>query len=135
LRCGSLPALRGRFPALRRRARRSSGAWRGRIIQALLAGLRLTLHERQAHRAIPTAEGIPFLGFVRLSPTTACSSGATALPSRRHLRIAYRAVDAGALSHDDLRRRIKGWIAHASHGDTWRLRRSLLAVPVPRRSP
>ncbi|MEI2690758.1 MAG: RNA-directed DNA polymerase [Anaerolineae bacterium] len=107
-------------------------AWKA-AIQALLADLRLTLHQRES-TVYPVASGIPFLGF-RVYPDHRRLKRRNGVAFARRLRIAYRAVDAGAWSHDDLRRRIKGWIAHASHGDTWRLRRSLLAVPVPRRSP
>ncbi len=107
-------------------------AWKA-AIQALLADLRLTLHQRES-TVYPVASGIPFLGF-RIYPDHRRLKRRNGVAFARRLRLAYRAVDAGAWSHDDLRRRIKGWIAHARHGNTWRLRRSLLAVPVPRRSP
>jgi retron-type reverse transcriptase len=107
-------------------------AWKA-AINELLAELRLTLHERES-TVYPVATGIPFLGF-RVYPDHRLLKRRNGVAFARRLRVAYRAVDAGAMSHDDLRRRVKGWIAHASHGDTWRLRRSLLAVPVPRRPP
>jgi len=112
--------------------KRQLWAWKAAIVEHL-AALRLTLHQRESI-VYPVSNGIPFLGF-RVYPDHRRLKRRNGVAFARRLRLAYRAVDAGAWSHDDLRRRIKGWIAHASHGDTWRLRRSLLAVPVPRRSP
>ncbi len=100
-------------------------------IQTCLAELRLTLHERES-TVYPVATGIPFLGF-RIYPDHRRLKRRNGVAFARRLRIAYRFVASGVLSYEDLRALIKGWIAHARHGNTWRLRRSLLAMPVPKR--
>lgn len=95
-----------------------------------LAGLRLTLHQRES-TVYPVAGGIPFLGF-RVYPDHRRLKRRNGVAFARRLRVAYRAVAAGELTYEELRRRVQGWIAHARHGDTHGLRRSLLAAPVPR---
>ena len=40
---------------------------------------------------------------------------------------------AGELSRDTLDASVRGWVAHADHGDTWGLRRSIFgSVTIPR---
>ncbi len=41
-----------------------------------------------------------------------------------------RQVEAGELSLDDLRESAVSWAAHASHGDTWRLREAIFSEVV-----
>ena len=37
------------------------------------------------------------------------------------------------MTHEELNCRVQGWVAHAAHGNTYRLRRSLLStIPIPR---
>jgi len=112
--------------------KRQLWAWKAAIVEHL-AALRLTLHQRESI-VYPVSNGIPFLGF-RVYPDHRRLKRRNGVAFARRLRVAHRAYQAGALTQDDLRRRIKGWIAHARHGDTWRLRRSLLAAPVPKRTP
>ncbi|MEZ4768465.1 MAG: RNA-directed DNA polymerase [Caldilineales bacterium] len=109
--------------------KRQLWAWKA-AIRSLLAGLRLTLHERES-TVYPVAGGIPFLGF-RVFPDHRRLKRRNGVAFARRLRIAYRAVAAGDLTYEELQRRVQGWIAHARHGDTRGLRRSLLAAPVPR---
>jgi hypothetical protein len=52
----------------------------------------------------------------------------------RRLKCHCAALARGEISYEELERRVQGWIAHAVHGDTYRLRRSLFAATtIPRR--
>lgn len=111
--------------------KRQLWAWKAEIC-SLLADLRLTLHERES-TVYPVAAGIPFLGF-RIYPDHRRLKRRNGVAFARRLRLAHRALAAGAIDYEDLRRCVRGWVAHASHGNTWGLRRSLLATPVPKRA-
>jgi RNA-directed DNA polymerase len=103
--------------------------WRWKqAIREFLAGLRVTLHERES-TVYPIKNGIPFLGF-RVYPTHRRLKRRNALAFARRLRGHYRDVARGDMTFEELTVRIGGWVAHAAHGDTWGLRRSLLESPV-----
>jgi hypothetical protein len=89
-----------------------------------LAGLRLTLHPRKCH-VMPTARGVPFLGF-RLFPTHRRLLGDGLRRSRRRLRRQRRALAQGELTPEQFHRSLASWIGHVGHGDTYYLRRLLL---------
>jgi retron-type reverse transcriptase len=99
-----------------------------RAIQEKLAGLRLILHERSS-TVYPVTNGIPFLGF-RLYPTHRRLKRRNGAAFARRYRAWRRAVAQGHMSLEDLHVRLQGWIAHAEHGDTYGLRRSLLSEPI-----
>ena len=104
-----------------------------RAIRDYLAGLRLTLHERRS-TVYPVSNGIPFLGF-RIYPHSRRLKRANGVAFARRLHRHCVAVAGGAMTYEELQRRVQGWIAHAAHGDTEGLRRSLLAtVLIPRRN-
>lgn len=107
-------------------------AWRA-AVAGYAAGLRLTLHEREG-TVYPVADGIPFLGF-RVYPGYRRLKRANGVAFGRRLRGYCAAVAAGEMSYPDLQRRIQGWIAHAAHGDTYGLRRSLFSAAVLPRAP
>ena len=97
--------------------------WRARI-KRYLEGRRLKLHPRKT-MIVPTAEPSRFLGFV-LSP-----GGKRRLPEEnvarfrgrlRSLRDRWR---AGTVTREEFEARIGAWIAHASHADTFHLRRAI----------
>jgi RNA-directed DNA polymerase len=97
--------------------------WRGDIVEHL-ATLRLTLHEARAV-VYPVRTGIPFLGF-RIFPhhRRLLHSKVHAFARRlRWLRVGY---EAGDLTAEQVRFSVQGWLAHASHAQTYRLRRRLL---------
>jgi len=50
----------------------------------------------------------------------------------RHLGVSYEAYCQGRLSFAELDARVRGWLAHAAHGDTWGLRENLLEAFVLR---
>jgi len=104
--------------------------WKKAII-SYLAGLRLTLHEKQS-TVYPVTNGIPFLGF-RLYPGYRRLKRRNGIAFARRLRMNWRKVQTGAMSYAELHRRVRGWIAHVQHGNTWRLRAALLILPA--RSP
>jgi len=105
--------------------------WKG-AIQETLSTLRLSLHERQS-TVYPVTNGIPFLGF-RTYPTRRRLKRANGVAFGRRFRRTCAALARGEIGYEDLERRVQGWIAHSGHGDTYRLRRSLLsATLIPRR--
>jgi RNA-directed DNA polymerase len=107
-------------------------AWK-RAVREYLAGLRLALHERRS-TVYPVTNGIPFLGF-RVYPNRRRLKRANGVAFARRFRRHCAAVAAGEMLHEDLQRRVQGWIAHAAHGDTDGLRRSLFAATVIPRAP
>ena len=102
-------------------------AWRRAGIERL-AELRLTLHEGRA-QVYPVAEGIPFLGF-RVFPDHRRLKSRRGHAARRRLQALARQCAAGQVDVARLSDAVQGWVAHAAHGDTWGLRRSLLSTIV-----
>lgn len=108
-------------------------SWRQAVIDKV-AGLRLTLHEGRA-QVFPVTTGIPFLGF-RVYPTHRRIKRRKAVAFGRRWRNLLQAYANGELSREGLEVSLQGWIAHARHGDTYRLRRSLIwSAVIPRRIP
>lgn len=98
-----------------------------------LEALRLVLHPRKT-RIYPVAEGIPFLGF-RVFPSHRRLLPASVTRARRRLvRLAER-YGRGECAMEEVRTRVRAWIAHAAHGDTKGLRRRLLAGVVLKPAP
>jgi retron-type reverse transcriptase len=100
-------------------------AWKDAIRDSLVARLRLVLHPRKSV-VFPVKVGVDFCGF-RIFPThrrLRRSSVRRFVRRFRRQRTAYR---QGALSLDDMTTSVRSWIAHAAHGNTWRLRRRLFA--------
>jgi retron-type reverse transcriptase len=96
--------------------------WRLRIA-AYLAGRRLSLHPRKtAIRA--TAEPGLFLGYV-LSPQGRRLPEDNIRRFRNRWRGLRDRIRAGSADEAEAERRIRAWIAHAAHADTWRLRHAL----------
>lgn len=98
-------------------------AWKD-AVQEHLAGLRLSLNWRRSV-VYPTHTGIPFLGF-RLFPTHRRLRAENVRLARQRLRRYRKAYQAGRMSATQFRQALVAWIAHASHGDTYQLRRKLL---------
>ncbi|MCW5849728.1 MAG: group II intron reverse transcriptase domain-containing protein [Anaerolineae bacterium] len=103
--------------------------WRQAVIERL-AALRLTLHEGPA-QPHPVTEGVSFLGFT-VYPTHRRLRRHKAVHARRRFKRLVADYAAGALSLADLQSHVRGWVNHARFGDTWGLRRSILAAaPLP----
>ena len=96
--------------------------WRARLGH-WLAGRRLSLHPRKTV-ILPSAAPAAFLGLV-LAP------GSRRLPEdnvrrfRNRLRGLRDRWRNGGASRADVEQHVGAWIAHASHADTWRLRRAI----------
>ncbi|HEY7832076.1 MAG TPA: hypothetical protein VIG30_00810, partial [Ktedonobacterales bacterium] len=104
-------------------------AWRRAVI-AFLATLRLSLHEPEA-AVSPVATGIPFLGF-RVYPDHRRLRRRNGVAFARRFRALAAEVAAGTVPVERLSAAVRGWVAHAAHADTYRLRASLLRrVPLP----
>jgi RNA-directed DNA polymerase len=101
--------------------------WRAAIIE-FLGSLRLTIHENTAQPR-PVTEGLPFLGFIvypdhrRLKPSTGYTY-------RRRLRALLADYHACRATQDQLGASVRGWLAHAAHGDTWGLRQAVLREAI-----
>jgi RNA-directed DNA polymerase len=97
--------------------------WREAIIRRL-ARLRLTIHPGAQPR--PTGEGFPFLGFV-VYPTHRRLKRRKAVAYRRKLKQLVGDWVAGEGTQEAVMNSLLGWINHARYGDTWGLRRSMVA--------
>lgn len=97
--------------------------WREAIIR-FLRTLRLTIHENRAHPR-PVTEGIPFLGFL-VFPAHRRLKRRNAINYQRTLRRLMDRYAAGEIEYRKILDSIRGWVNHASFGDTYGLRRSLL---------
>lgn len=103
--------------------------WRSAIIE-FLERLRLRLHA-EAFRVYPVTEAIPFLGF-RVFPTHRRLKRARAVAFRHCMKGLLREYAKGEIELDRVTASVQGWVNHASHGDTFGLRRALLAqCPIP----
>jgi len=103
--------------------------WREAIVQRL-ACLRLTIHPGAHPR--PVTEGFPFLGFV-VYPTHRRLKRRKVVAYRRRLRRLVAGWISGEHTQEAVVASLLGWINHARHGDTWGLRRSIVAQvpPIP----
>jgi retron-type reverse transcriptase len=100
-------------------------AWKDALRDFLVARLRLVLHPRKSV-VFPVKVGVDFCGF-RIFPThrrLRRSSVRRFVRRFRRQRVAYR---QGRLSLEEMTTSVRSWIAHAEHGNTWRLRRRLFA--------
>jgi hypothetical protein len=94
-------------------------------IEELLCGLRLTMHAGKS-RVYRTRDGITFLGW-RVFPDYMRLERANVARFRRRLAALHRAYVEGRVEMEDVRTRVRAWIAHAAHGETWQLRRRIFA--------
>ena len=93
-----------------------------------LGRLRLLLHERKC-RIYPAAEGIPFLGFRVFATHRRLRANAVKRARRRMTRLAT-CYAAGNVTLAEAGRSVRAWVAHAEHGNTYGLRRSILGGVV-----
>lgn len=93
--------------------------WRAAILERL-ARHRLTIHEASAYPR-PVAEGIPFLGFT-VFPDHRRLKRRKGMSFVRKLRSLTKIAPP-----EQVKASVQGWINHARYGDTFGLRRSLLA--------
>ena len=93
-------------------------------IEALLCNLRLNLHPRKS-RVYRCREGVTFLGW-RVFPDRARLVRGNLVRFRRRMRRLQQAYGENLIRPEEVQQRVRAWIAHAAHGDTWELRRQLL---------
>lgn len=94
-------------------------------LQSRLAALRLTLHENST-QVLPTANGIPWLGFV-IYPGFRKVKARRIRHATRRLEHRYDAYCTGQISFAEFDTSIQGWINHVRFADSWGLRRHVLA--------
>jgi len=94
-------------------------------VRGFLLTLRLDLHagKSRIHR---TADGVSFLGWRVFRERCRLDRGNVAR-FRRRMRTMERDSTRGAMALEDIQQRVQAWIAHAAHGNTWKLREGLLA--------
>ena len=98
-------------------------AWKEDIRDFLTGQLRLVLHPKKSLVA-PARVGLDFCGF-RLYPTHRRLRRSSIRRFICRFRRQREAYWRGDLSLTDLSTSVQSWLAHADHGDTWRLRERL----------
>ena len=99
--------------------------WKGAIRSFLATDLRLELHPKKSLVfPVHCRPGVLRLSHLPHPPASAQGGGAPFCRAFAGQRAAYR---RGELALDDMTNSVRCWIAHAAHGDTWRLRRRLFA--------
>ena len=101
--------------------------WKRAIVN-FLPRLRLMLHDRSS-TVYPVTNGIPFLGFVTY-PTHRLLKRRNGVAFARRFRAQLRQLAAGQLDYADVGAAVRGWLAHAAHGDTYGLRRALVCSQI-----
>jgi hypothetical protein len=96
-----------------------------KAIEDFLCPLRLRIHPAKS-RVYRTDEGVTFLGW-RLFRTHMRLDNGNVRRFRRRLRALRDRYVSGRAGWPEIRVRVAAWIAHAAHGDTWRLRRRIFA--------
>ena len=81
------------------------------------------MHENKA-QVRPVTEGMPFLGFV-VYPEHRLLKRRKGIYFRRQINKRLAEFHAGAITFEQLKASIIGWINHVSYGDTWGLREAL----------
>jgi RNA-directed DNA polymerase len=104
--------------------KRQLWAWKEAVL-AYLATQRLTVHESAA-QVQPVASGIPWLGFV-VYPTHRLLKRRNVVNFTRRFALNLDLFRAGRIPFAELDAGVQGWINHVRYGDTWGLRRVLLA--------
>ena len=100
-------------------------AWKTAIRDFLASHLRLVLHPKKS-LVFPVKVGIDFCGF-RIYSTHRRLRRSSLRRFVRRFRRQREAYRHGELSLEEMTTSVRSWIAHAAHGDTWRLRGRLFA--------
>ena len=123
--------------ALFSNSKRELWAWK-RALVGRLAHLRLTIHEH-ATQVLPTACGIPWLGFV-VHPSYRLVKARKVRATTSHLGERLDDYCAGRISFGEFDASVKGWVNHIRYADSWGLRRHVfrglrfqMRPPTPRR--
>jgi retron-type reverse transcriptase len=106
-----------------------------RRIEEFLFDYRLSLHPGKS-RVYRVRDGVTFLGW-RIFPDRSRLVRDNVQRFRARLRDLQQDYAAGRVDWDDVQNAVQAWIAHASHGDTWKLRQQIFdqfPFAPPRRS-
>lgn len=94
-------------------------AWRAALVE-WLSRLRLTIHAGLSHPR-PVTEGFPFLGFTMFPDHRR-------LIRRKGIAFQRKLINLTRVeSYDQVKTSVQGWINHVRYGDTYGLRRAILA--------
>ena len=103
--------------------KRTLHGWRAAIVD-FLQTLRLTLHEKKA-QVSPVEDGFAFLGW-RIFPDHRKLRRENVRYAVRRMRAQRAAYARGEIDPDEITASVQAWLAHAEHGNTYRLRRRVL---------
>jgi retron-type reverse transcriptase len=98
--------------------------WRDEVVD-YLATLRLRPHPRKT-QVFPVRQGVNFVGY-RIFATHKRVAKDNVHRARRRLRRLAEQYAEGAVSLDQVRASVHGWLGHAAHADSWRLRQTVLS--------
>lgn len=98
--------------------------WRAEIT-TFLQSLRLTIHQTRAQPR-PVETGVPFLGFI-VFPDHRRLKRRNGVAFQRRLKALAARYHAGDIELKQLDASLQGWLNHVRYGDTWGLRRAVLA--------
>ena len=90
-----------------------------------LMGLRLRLHENKT-QVFPDTQGTDWLGY-RVFPTHVRVRKSNVHRFKRRLKRMQEAYAQGDMTLSEVGERLRSWLAHAAHADSYRLRQQLLA--------
>ena len=96
---------------------------RAAIVEAMDA-VRLEIHPGKS-RIYRSCDGLTFLGWRMFPDKTRLVSG-NVIRFRRRMKSMQATYAEGRLVWEDVQQRVRAWIAHAAHGNTWVLRGRLL---------
>jgi retron-type reverse transcriptase len=103
---------------------------RRRLVR-FLEDYRLKLHPGKS-RVYRVMDGVTFLGW-RIFPDRMRLVRGNVVRFRRRLRVMEKRYEAGEIDWEEVHPRVRAWIAHAAHGDTWGLRSRIFARSAFRR--
>jgi hypothetical protein len=104
--------------------KKTLATWWHKVVE-FLSGIRLTIHASRP-QPTPVTQGVTFLGF-RCFPGYRRLKRQKAVYARRKIKENWSSVITGKMSFHDFQIRLESWINHAGYGDTWGLRRAILA--------
>jgi len=99
--------------------------WKAAMQDFLASHLRALLHPRKS-LIFPVEVGVDFCGF-RIYPTHRRLRRSSIRRFVRRFRRQREAYRRGEITLEEMTTSVQSWIAHAAHGDTWRLRGRLFA--------
>jgi retron-type reverse transcriptase len=94
-------------------------------IEKKLGGIGLTLHPCKRN-VFPVSEGCDFMGY-RIWPRHRRIRPKNGYRFQRHLKLLSAKYKQGEIGMDAVKPRVMSWLGHASHADTWGLRRAIFS--------